>query len=378
MTDKVASRKSAPVASSNRHAASVLCRAIARGDVKALEKAIGEHPEGVGHWKPIMDAAFAGRAAMARVLLNAGADANAVAGIAARHTPLTRLIQHHATIPKHPGHVETLDVLLDAGADVELPAGPHHMVPLAYAAVGPAQAFLDILRPRQRRIDIHLAAALLEEGRLRRLLKKPERSRAEDARGRTPLHYVALSGLWKTLGADHSLRCAELLLDAGAGVDDAEEIPEGDEVFPATALWRALSWQGNRALAELLLERGADPNVAVFAATYAGDEEALALLARHQPDWDQRFGGRTPLMELMHFKRPAATAFLIAQGVDVNAADAKGLTALHFAAMRGVRADYLQQLLDAGARPDAKDAAGKTPLDYAKGRTQIAVLAGSG
>lgn len=376
MPDMPASRKSAPAASSDRHAASVLCRAVAKGDVKALEQAIGQHPQGVRHWKPIMDAAFAGRAAMARVLLAAGADANAVAGIAARHTPLTRLTQHHATIPKHAGHVETLDVLLNAGADIDQPAGPHHMAPLAYAAVGPAQTLLDVLRPRQRRIDILLAAALLDADRLRRSLKQPERSRAEDARGRTPLHYVALSGLWKTLGADHSRRCAELLLDAGAGVDDAEEIPEGAEVFRATPLWRALAWQGNCALAELLLERGADPNVAVFAVTYAGDEEACALLDCYQPDWDQRFGGRTPLMELMHFKRPAATAFLIAQGVDVNAADAKGLTALHFAAMRGVRADHMQRLLDAGARPDAKDAAGKTPLDYAKGRAQIEVLAG--
>lgn len=370
------SPKSAPDAPSNRQAASVLCRAIARGDVKALEHAIGQHPSGVGHWKPIMDAAFAGRAAMARVLLAAGADANIVAGIAARHTPLTRLTQHHATIPKHAGHAETLKVLLNAGADVDRPAGPHHMAPLAYAAMGPAQALLDVLRPRQGRIDIHLAAALLEEDGLRRWLKTPQRSGAQDARGRTPLHYVALSGLWKTLGAEHPRRCAELLLDAGAAVDAAEEIPEGDEVFHATPLWRALAWQGNRGLAELLLERGADPNAAVFAVTYGGDEQACTLLARYQPNWDLRFGGRTPLMDLMRFRRPAATAFLIAQGVDVNAVDGNGLTALHFAAMRGVRADHMQRLLDAGARPDARDATGKTPLDYAKGRAQRAVLSG--
>ena len=364
----------APAAPSKRQAASALCRAVATGDVQALAKAIGQHRQGVDHWKPIMDAAFAGRAEMARRLLAAGADANVVAGTGARHTPLTRLLQHHATIPKHAGHAETLKVLLEGGADPRRPGGPDHLEPLAYAAVGPAEELLGILLAKQRRLSLHMAAALLDEPRMRRHLREAVQAAAEDARGRTPLHYVAMSGRWRTLGAERSLRCARLLLAAGAAVDAAEEIAEGDDVFLATPLWRALSWQRNHALAELLLDRGADPSVGVFAVTFAGDQAGCELLDRYGADWDRRVAGRTPLMELMHFKRPAATSYLIARGVDVRATDDHGLTALHFAAMRGVRPDYVQRLLDAGARRDAKDAAGKTPLDHAKAKGRVRLV----
>lgn len=353
-----------------------LCNAIAAGDSKALRAAVDRDPAAARHWKPIVDAAFSGRADMIRVLLDAGADANVVSGTGSRHTPLTRLTQHHVTIAKHDGHATALAVLLEGGADANLRGGPFDIEPLAYAAMAPNAAFIDCLRAAGARIGVHLAAILLDKGRLRRLLRKALCASERDARGRLPLDYVAWSGLWKTVGDDDALACAAMLLDAGVGVDDGEEIVEGDERFTATPLWRALSWQQNYRLAEFLLERGANPDHAVFAVSYHGAVEGCELLDRYGANWEQTFEGRTPLMDLMVFKKPAGSVWLLERGVDVRAADKMGKTALQYAAAQGVRADYVERLLAAGADAKAKDAAGKTPLDYAteKKRTKLVGL----
>lgn len=59
-----------------------------------------------------------------------------------------------------------------------------------------------------------------------------------------------------------------------------------------------------------------------------------------------------------------AISELLASGVDVNARDDEGCTALHFAADRGA-AGAAQLLLSAGADVNAQDGDGQTPLHYA-------------
>ena len=350
-----------------------LADAIAGRDKAALAAAIDRDPEAARHWKPIVDAAFAGRADMVRLLLDAGADPNVVSGTGSRHTPLTRVTQHHATIPRHDGHVDAVNALLEAGADPDLRAGPYHIEPLAYAAMAPHNDFVAALLRAGTTISIHLAAILLDQGRLEGFLHDDGLVRAGDARGRKALDYVAWSGFWKTAERD-SLACATMLLAAGAGVDDGEEIVEGSEVFTATPLWRTLSWQRNYPLAELLLQHGANPDNAVFSVTYQGAVEGCELLDRFGANWEHTFEGRTPLMDLMYFKKPAGSVWLIERGVDVQAADTLGKTALHYAAAQGVRADYVERLLAAGADPRATDSDGKTALDYARERKRSKLI----
>ena len=349
-----------------------LCEAIARGDLDSLKERITDHPDGVRHWKPVVDAAFAGRADMLAALVDAGADANVVSGVSARHTPLTRIAQHHSTIPKHAGHMEAMRLLLERGADPNLGAGPHAFAPLAYSAMAADREQMALLMEAGTIIDIHLAAILLDLDRLQRFLEDQSDVDELDGRGRSPLQYVALSGLWQER-PDAAIECAELLLSRGANVNSAEEMAEGEEVFHATPLWRTLSWQRNLALAEYLLERGADPDPAAFTATFDGGDDVCDLLDRYGANWEQRFHGRTPLMDLMHFRKPAGAKWLIRRGVDVHAKAPDGRTALHYAAWQGVRADYVEALLEAGADPKARDADGKTPLDLAveKKRTKL-------
>jgi ankyrin repeat protein len=62
-----------------------------------------------------------------------------------------------------------------------------------------------------------------------------------------------------------------------------------------------------------------------------------------------------------------AIRLCLENGVDINAVDARGQTALHGAALKGY--DHVVQFLtDHGAKPDLKDKRGLTPLDFALGK----------
>jgi RNA polymerase sigma factor (sigma-70 family) len=106
-----------------------------------------------------------------------------------------------------------------------------------------------------------------------------------------------------------------------------------------TALHRA-AYNGDRALAALLLDAGADPDA-------------------------RTSGGQTPLHIAALVDRPAIVAQLLAGGADPNAAADHGLTPLHFAVIRDRRA-IVAQLLAAGADGALPDRHGRTPVDWAR------------
>lgn len=92
--------------------------------------------------------------------------------------------------------------------------------------------------------------------------------------------------------------------------------------------------------------------------------------------WDNgRFGLDRDLIEAIKKGHVAIVHAFLAKGASANARDAKGGTALHWAAGGG-RAEIVQLLLGAGADPVAMDGFGQTPADVAraKGREALAEM----
>ena len=208
------------------------------------------------------------------------------------------------------------------------------------------------------------------------LIKKGADVNRWDWWGRTPLYAaVDLSSLPYGGRADHptldrtsALQLIGLLLDAGAN-------PNAQlRKFPP---YRAL---GPDRGGDSLLTIGTTP---LLRAARAGDTAAIKLLLGHgaSPDLGNNTD-TTPLMAAAGIgatgvdtrgkyktqeQSIAAIDLLVAAGADVNAANARGQTALHGAAFFGWN-DVVKNLVAHHARIDAKDARGMTPIDSALGK----------
>jgi ankyrin repeat protein len=101
---------------------------------------------------------------------------------------------------------------------------------------------------------------------------------------------------------------------------------------------------GHPEAVRLLLENGADPNL------------ASANAQRVAPLHSAVAGGKVEIVRM-----------LLARGADVHARQDLGFTALHGAAVGGGE-EMIRLLLDQGADPAARNVAGKTPADLARER----------
>ncbi|HYI15313.1 MAG TPA: ankyrin repeat domain-containing protein [Thermomicrobiales bacterium] len=125
------------------------------------------------------------------------------------------------------------------------------------------------------------------------------------------------------------------------------------------------AYYGQRAVAQTLIDHGAD--VDIFAAAALNKADRLALLLRdpgvinsHSHD------GWTPLALAAHFGAHASARLLLAAGADlaVRSKNPTGNTPLH-AAVAGKRHEIVELLVDAGADVNAQDADGWTSLNLA-------------
>jgi ankyrin repeat protein len=304
---------------------------------------------------PLMYAAAHDRAAVAAALVEAGADINAMTPRnelpgrlpAARFNvefPLGGMTP--VLLAARQGATGALRVLIDAGAELETltPEGLSAIVIAIHNLhYGAAQLLVD-------------AGASPNGGALYAVV---------NARNRVPL----IGPRMQPTGGVTELELLAALLERGADVMDRPPLPLPDRdpgfgQIPTRPVDTALIRAARSADVEsmrLLIDAGADPKLP----EPDGFTTVLAVTS----------GPEIPPLVVVDRERPAepdavvALEFLLGFGVDLEAGDAFfGATALHTAAKRGY-VEVVRFLAARGANLNATDRGGRTPLDYALGRS---------
>ncbi len=261
-----------------------------------------------GGLTPLLYAARDGRLESARMLVAAGANVNQTDpnGI----TPLLMAITNN--------HMDVARFLIDHGAEINV-SDWYGRTPL-WAAVETRNMDVDNAEPFENGVDrgpvLELIQLLLDRG------ADPNTRMKEAPPIRRQMLRVTGTLAW---------------------VDFTGQTP-----------FLTASLSGDLSVMRLLLEYGADPYVPTFGGT-------TALMAAAGINWvvDQTYDeGPKNLLE--------AVKLCAELGMDVNAVNSMGLTAVHGAANRGSD-DIIRYLVAKGARLDVKDKEGRTPLTWAAG-----------
>ena len=305
----------------------------------------------------LMLAANENHAAIVRMLLAAGANPNARtieysfqklsggAGGVIHDRPqggLTALV-----LAARQGARESAEALLDGGADINVTEPQYGFSPLQAAIFNGKYSLARTLIARGADVNDGSLYVTME---MRNLATYSNRPNPPDVDG----------------GVSH-LDIVTLLLEKGADASAAytKKIPprqaQGNiNVAPgSTPLYRAVRAVDLPAV-RLLLEHGANPSQALKDGSTPLMAAAGLGAPRGGDDEVTEAGDRSDPVEVIKA--------LVDKGADVNVASSTGMTAMHYAVQRGVDR-VIEYLASKGARFDAKNRQGQTPVELARGRT---------
>ena len=379
---------------------------------------------------PLALAAINGSSPMVDLLLKAGADPNAVSGEGE-----TVLMAAART-----GQPETIKLLLKAGADPNATERKFGETALMWAAGNNNGDAVRVLvaggaRPDTLSSEINLikapvdfsfaVATALPRGAMTAAMYAAREGQLDgvtaladaganlnivDPEGSTAMviaiinaHYEVAARLAEK-GADPNIGDAAGMAALYAAVD---------MMHPASLTNRPPQVRTGKLSAEdlvtVLLKHGADPNIALKApllmrqhnagdatlaagatplmrASKALDIQVMKALLDYRADPSRALANGTTTLSVALTGRGAraltpetpmyqAVKLLLDRGADVNAAGANGSTLLHQSLDRG--AAFVRLLVEHGAKLDAKDSSGRTPLDIALGVAPAAPAAGA-
>ena len=292
------------------------------------------------------------------LLHSKGADLNAVWR---GYRPLHSLLQeepHRASGTPSAERLECLDWLLAHGADPEQPGAWPPARAIIIAAFMGEPRYVNRLRKARARIDGFAAAALGDQNLVQKtLIRSPGFVRQRDSGGLTALQCAAGSRFSEAAALD----VAMVLLRAGADL----RMQTKSWNHNIDAVYLAASAK-NKALFALLLEHGADATEALVPAVWNADEEFAELALQRGAQPDLAVADSQPLLNsLIRWGQIRKARWLLAHGASPNVPDHQGWTALHQAASRG-NEQMMRALLEAGGDAARRDHQGSTPIDIAR------------
>lgn len=306
-------------------------------------------------WTPLHYACHTGKTSIhvARLLLEKNADANVRGrdGTAPIHCAVTE------------GHFEIVKLLVEFGANIDVLDGSGSTALHAAVLKRSAETFKLLcaqsrkIRDKQGRTAFHIAAMTGFSDAMKHWNSDVN---SKDNAGKTPL-YLAFEWGQKEF-------VQQLLNFPQVDID----VTHGDE--KRTALHLACI-KGYSDIVETLLDKGVDKNAMdgrhrtpLFNAVIRREESIVKLLTEKGADVNaMNRWGRAPLHYAVAIGNSTIFEHLVsAKEADVNvgAGTAEG-TPLHEASITTSDHNWIQDLIDFGADPDAVDDEGKTPLHYA-------------